>query len=131
MIRTAAPSLPASHVPIVSTRGCEHTPFRRERPEQSSRSVARLSDSYRITTAQIPFVQGTPPQQSLAEVHIWPYSAHAPPAPPAPVAPPYPPVPGGVLQVPFVEPSGWTHVEAAQQSPLMLQEPPAGTQLSP
>jgi hypothetical protein len=84
----------------------------------------------------MPFVQGTPPQQSLAEAQIWPYSAHAPPAPPAVGAPPDPaappdPVPGGTLQVPFVEPSGWTHVEPGQQSPLMLQEPPAGTQLPP
>jgi hypothetical protein len=40
-------------------------------------------------------------------------------------------VPGGTLQVPFVEPSGATHVEPRQQSPLMVQEPPAGMHGAP
>jgi len=99
-----------------------------------------------------PLVQGTSEQQSLLTSHCCPYTAQVvssgsppvppsaepplPPAgspePPAPPAPPTPPEPGGstALHVPRVVPTSITHSEPRQQSPEIVHEPPAGTQLS-
>ena len=83
-----------------------------------------------IGSIQRPFQQATPPQQSVAVVHNWPYSAQ--PGALASVAPASAAggVPGGVLlpQMPCVEPMGWMQVEPMQQSPLIEHGPPAGTQ---
>jgi hypothetical protein len=97
-----------------------------------------------------------PLQQSEVTLQLCPYCAHGPlplppvppvppaplppvpappPVPPLPAPPPVPPVPplppvgGGMLHVPMVEPIGVTHVEPTQQSPVIVQPPPPGTQL--
>lgn len=53
-----------------------------------------------------------------------------PPAPALPDAPPLPPgVPGGTLQVPCKDPGLVTQLDPRQQSPVIVQPPPAATQL--
>jgi hypothetical protein len=89
---------------------------------------------------QRPAVHGTALQQSLADVHCCPYSAHtvgvppAPAAPPALDAPPAPAVPpdpvgGGVggEQVPLVDPAVVTQAVPRQQSAVVVQAPSVGT----
>jgi hypothetical protein len=82
-------------------------------------------------------VQGTLLQQSARSVQIWPYSEQGgvPPVPwpPAPPVPGDPPVPGGVVvpQIPWVDPGARMHSLPGQQSPLMVQVPPTGTQFGP
>jgi hypothetical protein len=56
----------------------------------------------------------------------FPLVPELPPVAGAPASPPVPPEPpGGVLQVPIVEPGGRMQVLPGQQSALMLQLPPA------
>ena len=88
----------------------------------------------------MPLVQGTPLQQSASTLQICPYSAHtggvppAPPvlAPPVLVLPPLPlpplPPPPVVAQLPTLEPTGRLHKPPGQQSPLIVQPLPVGTQ---
>ena len=91
----------------------------------------------------MPSVQGTLLQQSERWAQIWPYSEQAggvPPVsggvpawPPAPPVPGDPPVPGGVVvpQTPCVDPGARMHSLPGQQSALMVQAPPTGTQFGP
>jgi hypothetical protein len=52
-------------------------------------------------------------------------------APPVLAAPPDPGGGGGTLQVPRVDPGAVMQLEPTQQSALMVQAPPDGTQLVP
>jgi len=54
----------------------------------------------------------------------------APPAPPLPLVPPVPPV-CGASQRPVKEPRATPQVVPAQQSPVVVQIPPAATQVGP
>jgi hypothetical protein len=97
-----------------------------------------------MTTAQYPFVQGIPLQQSEATLHCWPYVAQligvpaspavmppSPEEPPAPPLPPLPPIGGGVLgaQAPRFEPGVAAQLVPGQQSALVEQAPPLATHL--
>src|SRR5438046_1674551 len=66
------------------------------------------------------------PAQQATVSHAWPISAHKPAS--------TPPSGGGVLillQVPLSAPGGMMQVTPAQQSPVVVQGPPSGTQLPP
>ena len=100
---------------------------------------------------QMPPVHGTPLQQSPSLAQSWPYCAQpeegapAPPAtstvpavpaellaPPLSPTPPEPPVPvPPVVHVPAVDPGSRWHRPPGQQSALMVQLPPPGTQAPP
>jgi hypothetical protein len=93
----------------------------------------------------MPLSQGTALQQSEPWLHCCPYSPHteAPPLPPelvpAPelVPPPLPglppePLPPPVLpHVPTIVPGPSKHSVPVQQSPLIVQDPPAFEQVEP
>ena len=89
---------------------------------------------------QRPDVQGTLLQQSLLAEQSWPYAAQevVPPVPLAvppvavvPPAPAVPPEPGGGVggsQVPCVDPGTVAQLVPLQQSAVVVQAPPSGTQ---
>ena len=83
------------------------------------------------SVTQRPLVHGIPLQQSALVVHCWPYSAqNGTVASAGPAS--CPGLPGGGVgrpQMPWVEPCGTMHITPTQQSPLIVQGPPDGTQV--
>src|SRR5512138_1833813 len=84
------------------------------------------------SVTQRPLVQGMPLQQSAAVVHCWPYSAQTGPGL-STVPASWPGLLGGGVgspQMPWVEPGSSMHTTPTQQSALMVQGPPDGTQVA-